>query len=214
MVNEVAARHSGTLFGRAQVDVNFRARATGACIAHFPEIVFLVTVDDVIFGEVFFPNSGGFVITSETVVIRAFKYCCIKIFGVEFQHINEIFPSPIDCLLFEVIAKRPVTEHFKHGVVICIHTHFFQVIVLTAYAQTLLRVGNTLIFCRGITEDNILKLVHTGICKHQCGVIFDNHRSRRYNLVAFATEEFLERLTNFFCCQHFLIYFVWFIITL
>src|SRR5690606_40128984 len=46
-------------------------------------------------------------------------------------------------LLFKVIAKTPVPEHLEHRMVIGIFTYFFQVIVLTANAQTLLSIRNS-----------------------------------------------------------------------
>ena len=41
----------------------------------------------------------------------------------------------------EVIAERPVSEHLEHSVVVGVVSHLFKVVVLTAYTQTLLRVG-------------------------------------------------------------------------
>ena len=43
--------------------------------------------------------------------------------------------------LFKVIAKTPVAQHLKHGVVVCIHSHLFQIVVLAAHTKALLGIG-------------------------------------------------------------------------
>ena len=47
MVNQRCAVYLGTLFIAAKVDMDFRAGTTGTCITHFPEIVMLISIDDV-----------------------------------------------------------------------------------------------------------------------------------------------------------------------
>ena len=62
LVHQFVARLLGLFFRRAAVEVNFRARSAGAGVAHFPEVVVLVAVDDMVGGQVFGPNFGRFVI--------------------------------------------------------------------------------------------------------------------------------------------------------
>ena len=104
----------------------------------------------------------------------------------------QIFPCPADRFFLEVIAERPVTKHFKHGVVVRIVSYFFQVIMLSAYTQTFLRVRDSLVFRRMVTQNNIFKLVHTRVRKHQGRVIFNHHRSRGNDVVSFRLKEILE----------------------
>ncbi len=79
---------------------------------------------------------------------------------------------------------------------VCIKTHLFQVVMFPADTQTFLAIGHTSPFGRFVAENNILKLVHTRIGEHQCGIIFYHHRGRRNDLMPFAFEKLLERLTN------------------
>ncbi len=86
--------------------------------------------------------------------------------------------------------------------VVCVHAHLLEVVMLAADAQTFLRVGHTLIFRSFVAKNNILELIHSGVGKHQRGVIFNNHRSRRHDVMPLAFEKAFERLTYFFSCQH------------
>ena len=113
-------------------------------------------------------------------------------FRIQFQDFYQIFPRPADRFFLEVIAERPVAKHFKHGVVVRIVSYFFQVIMLSAYAQTFLRVRDSLVFRRMVTQNNIFKLVHTRVRKHQGRVIFNHHRSRGNDVVSFRLKEILE----------------------
>jgi hypothetical protein len=56
------------------------------------------------------------------------------------KNISEQFPAPFNGFVFKIIAKAPVAQHFEHGVMVGVHPHFFQVVVLAAYAQAFLRV--------------------------------------------------------------------------
>ena len=182
--------------------MDFGTRSARSCITHFPEVVVFVTVDDVILWQELFPIRSSFVVTAQSFFGTSFKYGCIEMFRIQFQDFYQIFPRPADRFFLEVIAERPVTKHFKHGVVVRIVSYFFQVIMLSAYTQTFLRVRDSLVFRRMVTQNNIFKLVHTRVGKHQRGVVLNHHRSRRHNLVTFTFEETLERVSDFICSQH------------
>ena len=70
--------------------------------------------------------------------------------------------------------------------------HLLQVVVLARNAQALLGVGRTRIFAGRIAQEDILELVHARVGKHQRGIVFNHHWSRRHNLVTFTFEETLE----------------------
>ena len=193
----------GSAFGiAAQVDVYLRARAAGSRVAHLPEIVVTVTVDDMRDGEMFFPIRRRFVVAFEPFGGIAFKDGGIEAAGIDFQHVDEIFPGPVDGLLLEVVAKRPVPQHLKHGVVVGIQPHLFEVGVLATHAQALLGVGHAAIFGRDIAQYDVFELVHARIGKHQCGVVLDHHRGRGHNLMVFRCEKVLEGLSNFLSSKH------------
>ena len=191
-IHEVATIDLSALCIRTQVDMYFRTRTTRTCIAHFPEVIFLVTVDDAVYSNIFSPNVSSFVIAVEAFGCRTFEHSYIKAVFVQFKHLSKIFPSPSNSLCFEIIAKRPVTQHFEHCVVVCVVTNFFEVIMFTAHAQTFLRVCHTWIFDRVVTQNNVFELIHTCIGKHQCRVTFDDHRCRRNDFMPFRSKKIEE----------------------
>ena len=85
--------------------------------------------------------------------------------------------------------------------VVSIASHFFEVIMFTAYAQTLLTISHTRIFNRVIAQDDTFPRVHAGVRKHQRRVIFYHHRSRRNDLVSFACHKVQKGLSNLFTCH-------------
>ena len=202
VVHQLASRHSRAFFFRTEVDMDFRARSAWSCITHFPEVVMLVTVYDMILRHVLCPVTCSFVVAFKSFFRASFEHCCIKVFRVNLEYINQELPCPRDSFLLEIIAERPVTQHFEHSVVVCVVTHFFQVVMFSAHTQTFLRVCHTLVFGRMISQYNVLELVHTCIGKHQCRVVLNHHWCRRHNLMSFRLEKLYERVADFICCQH------------
>ena len=116
----------------------FRTRAARACIAHFPEVVVLAAVDDMVGGDMLCPELCSLVVAWNIFFRRTLEHRYVEIVRVEMQHFNEIFPCHIDGTLLEIVAERPVAEHLEHRVMICVMTNFLQVVVLAAHAQTFL----------------------------------------------------------------------------
>ena len=182
--------------------MNLRTGTAGACIAHLPEVVVLVTVYDMVSRNVLPPVAGGLVVTRKTFFFRTLKHCYIKVFGVKVQHVYEIFPCVVDGSLLEIVAEAPVTEHFKHGVVVSVMSHLFEIVVLTAHSQTFLRVcaATRVGFTR--TENNVFPLVHSCIGEHQRGVVLDDHGRRRYDSVSLRLKKFFKRVADLVSCHH------------
>ena len=187
LVDQFLARHLGLLFLRAEVDVDLRAGTAGACVAHLPEVVVLVSVDDVVLGEMLCPVAGSLVVAAEVLAGVALKHGDVKVFRVEVEHVDQILVGVVDGALLEVIAETPVAEHLKHGVVAQsrVASHFLQVVMLTADAQAFLRVGATTWVGFLGAENNVFPLVHTSVGEHEGGVVLDYNRSRRYDDVSF-----------------------------
>ena len=118
------------------------------------------------------------------------------------EALREEGPGELDSLFLEVIAKGPVAQHLKHGVVVGIASYLLEVVVLTADAEALLRVCCTTILRLFIAQDDILKLVHPGIGKHKCGVVLDHHRCRGNYAVSVFLKEVEEGLSYIVCCHH------------
>ena len=86
-------------------------------------------------------------------------------------------------------------------------TYFLQVVVFTAYAQTFLTVCHTRVLDGVIAQDDTFPGVHTGIGEHQGGVIFDDHRRRRNDLMSLRCHKVQEGLSNLFTCHYRLLYY-------
>ncbi|CCZ49491.1 putative uncharacterized protein [Bacteroides sp. CAG:661] len=138
LVHQFASGHLGFLFFRARVDVDLRAGAAGTRIAHFPEIVMLVAVQDVVFRQELFPVGGGFVVAFEAFFGTSLEDGGIQVLRVDFQHVHQVFPGPGNGFLLEVVAERPVAQHLEHGVVVGVVADLLQVVVLAADAKALL----------------------------------------------------------------------------
>ena len=114
----------------------------------------------------------------------AFKHRGIKPVFWNAIHVRQQFPAPCYGLSLEIIAKAPVAQHFEHGVVVVVYTHFFQIVVFATNAQAFLRVGRTGVWGSLVAQKVVLKLVHARIGKQQCGVVFYHNGSARHDGVA------------------------------
>ena len=144
------------------------------------------------------PVARGLVIARQTLLGRAFEHCGIQPIRIQPEHIHQIFPRPVDGFLLEIVAERPVAEHLEHRVVICVHSHLFEIVVFSTDAQALLRVGHPAALWGCIAEDYILELIHARIRKHQRRIILDDHGRRGHYLMAFLTEKLFERFSYLF----------------
>ena len=84
-----------------------------------------------ILGYVLGPILCCFIIARDILLRRALENCHIKVFRIQFQHVYKIFPGHINGSFLEIVAKTPVTQHFKHRVMVGVMTYFLQIVVLT-----------------------------------------------------------------------------------
>ena len=160
---------------RGEVDVQLATRAARAGVAHHPEIILLVAIDDVHGGV----EPGGGKDRRPTVVrllveLAWLAFARLVHGGVEplFRkppHAGEQLPSPLDRLLFEVVAKGPVAEHLEERVVVRVHSHVLEVVVLAAGADALLGVGSAAGGVRAglLAKEDRHELVHAGVGEQQ-----------------------------------------------
>ena len=71
-----------------------------------------------------------FIIQSQSIPLVAFENGDVEPFWVQLVDSSEQFPCPIDGLLLEIIAKAPIPQHLKQGVMVGVNSNLFQVIVL------------------------------------------------------------------------------------
>ncbi len=197
LVHERRAVHSLAFRLGTQVDVDFGARTARTRVAHFPEVVVFVAVDDVRFRQVLEPYFGSFVIARQTLLGRAFEHRGIKPCRVEAEHIHKVFPRPVYGLALEIVAEAPVAEHLEHGVVVGVVADLFEVVVFAAHAQTLLAVGDPRRLGGLVAEEDVFELVHPGVGEHQRGVVLDDHRRGGHDTVLFFAEKVEKGLADF-----------------
>ena len=200
-VHQLAPGHRFLLLLVAAVHVYLRARSAGPRVAHFPEVVMLVAVQDMVSGQVLFPYRRRLAVALKALFRRTLKDSHIQVFRVDMKHIHDVFPREVDCPFFEVVAERPVAQHLKHRMVVRVVPHLFQVVVLAAHAQTFLRVRHSRELYRVVAEDNAFPWVHARIGEHQSRVVFDNHRCRGHHVMPLRSHEIQKGLTYFFTCH-------------
>ena len=74
------------------------------------------------------------VVGGESFVVGSFKYGGIEAFLGEVVDFGEELPGPGDGFFAEVVAKRPVAEHFEEGVVVGVVSYVFEVVVFACNA--------------------------------------------------------------------------------
>ena len=196
------------------------ARSARARVAHHPEIVLLVAVDNVhVRIESRPPEQGGpqvpgLLIPGSRIAEGRIGLVnrCVQTLRREFPAANHQFPSPFDRLLLEIIAERPVPEHLEEGVMVGIQTHVLEVVMLAAGADALLRVGRARVRARDdarpagnvgvlLPEEDRDELVHPGIGEEQIRGIRHQTRGRDKGVVLLA-EEIEKRLSDLGAVHH------------
>ena len=195
-VDQIASIHLGALFVAAQVDVDFGARSAGPRFAHFPEVVLFVGRKNAVVCDVLLPLGARFIVCGQPVALVATEDGDVQAILVEPVAVGEQFPRPVDGLGLEVVAKRPVAEHLKEGVMVGVHPHFLEVVVLAADAQALLGVCDAGVLDRLVAQEQILERIHPCVDEHQGRIVLHDHGGRGHDLVSFFLEKIQKSLSN------------------
>ncbi len=182
-VDERAARTVG-----GEIDMNFRAGAARASLAHLPEVVLVAELQDVrrIDVGLAFPEFEALVVV---LIDRGVQ----TLFG-KLPDLGHQFPRPADRFLFIIVAERPVAEHLEKGVVIGIAPDIFEVVVLAGCADALLRVRRANVLPRALAEEHILELVHARVGEKKGRIFGGNDRRGTHDAVLLAGKKIEERL--------------------
>ena len=178
LVDQGVAGHLGAFGIAAQVHVDFGAWAAGTGIAHFPEVVFLVAIEDVVFRQEAQPDGARFVVGGQVVFFVPFKNRGVEAVFGQAIHLRQQFPGPAQRFVLEVIADGPVAQHFEHRVVRTVVAHVFQVVVFARHAQAFLGIGDAAVIGHLVAEEEVLELVHPGVGEHEGRIIFVHNRCR------------------------------------
>ena len=151
--------------------MQFTTWTAGTGFAHHPKVIFLTSrynmggrIESGRFKNRA-PDVVSFLVKFCGVTFFGFVYCGIKPFRREIPFFNQQLPSPFYCILFEVIPERPISQHFKVGVVISVKTHIFKIVMLSTCPNAFLSIGA---FCKGcllISQKKRNELVHARIRK-------------------------------------------------
>ena len=167
---------------RREIDVKFGTGTAGTRLAHHPEVVLFVSVNnlDLRIEALFFKDSGpevvGFLVELGGIAFGRGIDGRIEAIGRDAPPVRDQLPGPLDGFLLEVIAEAPVTEHFKEGVVVGVVTHILEIIVFAAGANAFLGVSSTwrIIGCGLSSEEIRDELIHPRVgeqqvrgCRHQ-----------------------------------------------
>ena len=194
-----------------QVHVQLRAGTAGAGLAHHPEIILHAAVHHVhlgvhaLGGKQLSPHIIGLLVKLTGVALLLVRgvHGGVQALHGEAPAFHNQLPGPGDGLFLEIVAERPVAQHFEEGVVVGVLTHILQVIVLAAGADALLRVGGAGgIPRRGPHAQEVrYKLVHACVREQQARALRHERGGRHYGMLLFL-EKVEETLANLRGCHH------------
>ena len=193
-IHQLLARDFRPLGLWPEVDVDLRARTAGPRIAHHPEVILHRALQNPRPIYALRPELVGLIVARHPMRRVALEYRNVQPASIYPQHLHQQLPRPGYRLPLEVVAKAPVAQHLKHGVVVGIMPHLLQVVVLARDPQALLRIDRTPPLGLHIAQDDILELVHPRISEHEGWVALDHHRRRGDNGVPFSRKKIEECL--------------------
>ncbi len=112
--------------------MNLRTRSARPSLPHLPEVVFLTEAENTIGTDIghLLPQLISFIV----ILVDGRPQAVL----IEPPNLGEQLPCVEDSPFLVIVAERPVTEHFKKGVMKCVVSHLFQIVVLAADANALL----------------------------------------------------------------------------
>ncbi len=187
-----------------EIDVQLAARTAGAGVAHHPEIIGLVAVDDVDGGvepgflEEDFPMVVRFLVELARLVEARGGKPCVKARGRQSPAAHDQLPGPLDRFLFEIIAEAPVAEHLEKGVVIGVEPDVVEVVMLAPGADAFLGVGGARRSVGGplLAEEDGHELVHAGVGEEEIRRV-GQEGGGGHDGVLFLAKEIEKGLANF-----------------
>ena len=178
------------------IKIDLRAGTTGTVCSCFPEIVFLAHAENMIhrYTDFFVPDLFGFVII--------FVYRDIQSFLWKLQHLRNILPRPGNSLVFKIISKGEITQHFKICTMPCCLTDILDI----ACSDTFLAGSHS---CSGrylLTCKIWLQRCHTCNNKQKTVIILRYQRIALVPQTVFAFKEFQIRFSQIIqtCPFHFI----------
>ena len=174
--------------------MQLRARPAWPGVTHLPEVIFHIKRHDAFGWKMFLPDRFGFKVRFEpgffiATKVRRIKPLRIKPEAPVLTRARHHLPCPRDGVFFEVIAEGPVAQHLEEGVVVGVHAHLFQVVVLALHADALLRVHGAAVVPRARSKEHVLELVHSRVHEQQGRIVLGEHRRGGHHAVLLGREK-------------------------
>src|SRR6185437_7778446 len=189
--------------GTTHIVVNFAAGATGADIAHGPEI-FLEAgdFDHAVFRRANLDPEAGCVMVGWQFPagpdFGAAEHGEIKL--IERNSVpsgrGDQLPGVGDGFLLEIIAEGEIAEHLEKGVVAIGETDVFEIVVLAAGANAFLAACGAPIIPLLEAEEHVLELIHAGVGEEERRIVRWHERRATNRLMAAFFEKFQECAAN------------------
>ena len=186
-----------------EVDMEFRARTAGTGLAHHPKVVFHVSIYDVYrrIDSLRAKECGPDIPCLLVELARVAGFRCVdrrvEAVGGKAPAFNDQLPCPLDRFGFEIISKRPVSEHLEKGVVIGVVADILEVVVFAAGADALLRVGCAGWIVGGFFDAEEIRHegIHAGVGEEQSGRL-RQQRCGWHDAVLFLAKEIEEGIAD------------------
>ena len=175
---------------RREIHMQLRARPAGPRLSHHPEVVVRIAIHHMhlrihsLARKERRPCVVRLLVEFTRIPFPGRIHRSIEPLHREAPTLHNEFPCPRNCLLFEVIAERPVAQHFEKGVVIGILPHVLKIIVLATGTNALLRIrGTRRLPGRGPYSQKIRhELIHPRICEEQPRTLRHQRCRRHYSM--------------------------------
>ncbi len=187
---------------RAVIVEDFAARAAGAGVGHLPEVVRRVGRAPVVADahHALRRHADGVGPCGVGLVVGLI-HRDPELVGGQLVDLGQQLPRVGDRLALEIVAERPVAEHFEERVVACGVADVLQVVVLAPRAQATLHVGGADITALVGAQKDILELHHAAVGKKQCRIVAGHERRRRNDGMA-PGGKIVEKLAAYGCDLH------------
>ena len=162
LTSDRTSRFAAAVFLTAVI-VDLRTRTARACTM-LPEVVFFSKTEDTLRcnADLFVPDLERFLIVLVNRRIQSFR--------VQSDYLGQKLPGPGDRFVFEIIAERKVTQHFKEGTMSCCFTYVLDI----ACTDTFLAGCNTCSWRLFCSRKVWFQRCHTGIDNQKTVIIVRN----------------------------------------
>ena len=113
----------------------------------------------------------------------------------------------MDGILFKIIAKGEVSQHFKKGVMPVGAADILEIVVLAAYPHAFLAGGRSFVGTVFVSEKDILELVHPRVGKKQRRIVEGNQGRTGDDFVISLLEIFKKCFADLVAANQFILLF-------